>query len=170
MKGKHALASSRRRVTRLEEENDKLLTKVKELEAQLRAAEKVSRDRGVLAKTVESLREQRDNATSEELVRAKRKANRAVKKKNEAQAERALIEKNYHKLCNHYIAQAGGGAEGVDALAKLITGSDAIVSFYTEQFKEGESKVGSLVERVRRRKAEAFANMAIKYGPKAKRR
>ena len=93
MKGKHALAAARRSVARLEDQNDKLLARVKELEAQLTVAEKVSKDRGVLASRVESLRQQRDEATSEELVKAKRKANKAIKIKNEAQAEHAQLKK-----------------------------------------------------------------------------
>ena len=165
MKGKHALAAARRSVARLEDQNDKLLARVKELEAQLTVAEKVSKDRGVLASRVESLRQQRDEATSEELVKAKRKANKAIKIKNEAQAKHASIKKNYHKLCEHYIDQAGGGPEGVDALVKLISGSDIVVAYYTGRFTKKHSRVASLVERMRRKKASSFS-----IGPKPKRR
>tara|TARA_A100001515_G_scaffold123957_3_gene108022 strand:+ start:2201 stop:2704 length:504 start_codon:yes stop_codon:yes gene_type:complete len=157
MKGKEALASARRSVARLEEQNDKLLTRVKALEAQLKVANKESKDRSVLASEVESLRKQRDEATSEELVKAKRRANKAIKIKDEVQAELASIKKKYHKLCEHYINQAGGGPEGVDALVKFLSGSDAIVAYYTEKFTKKHARVATLVERMRRKKARAFS-------------
>ena len=155
MRGKHAKASSRREVAQLEVQNEELCAKVRKLEADLKDALVVVKESQSLAKAVTRLREQRDAATSEDLVKAQLRAHKAI----EAKAQEGLDKagKHYDKLCRYYIAKHGGRSDGVEALGKFLIGKDIGVGFYTEHMKVNSvrgSKMERMMEKIRRWKAE----------------
>tara|TARA_B100001123_G_C15341202_1_gene1035000 strand:- start:341 stop:850 length:510 start_codon:yes stop_codon:yes gene_type:complete len=159
MRGKHAIASARRKVAQLEVQNEELCAKIRKLEADLKDALVIVKDRNALANAVTRLREQRDNATSEKLAKAQLRADKAIEARDKAQEARDSVDKHYDKLCRYYIAKHGGGSDGVEALGKFLTGEDMRVGFYTEHMKDNmesdrESKVERVMERMRRWKSE----------------
>ena len=157
MRGKHAKASARREVAQLEVQNEELCAKVRKLEADLKDALVVVKESQSLAKAVTRLREQRDAATSEGLVKAQLRADKAIEARDKAQEARDAVDGHYDKLCRYYIAKHGEGSDGVEALAKFLIGKDVGISFYTELMKEVSvrgSNVQRMMERMRRWKAE----------------
>ena len=157
MKGKHAIASARRKVVQLEAQNEELCARVRKLEADLKDAQVVAKESQSLAKAVTRLREQRDAATSEGLVKAQLRADKAIEARDKAQEARDKVDKHYDKICRYYIAKHGEGSDGVEALAKFLIGKDVGISFYTELMKDYSvrgSKMERMVERMRRWKAE----------------
>ena len=157
MRGKYAKASARREVAQLEVQNEELCAKVRKLEADLKDALVVVKENQSLAKAVTRLREQRDAATSEGLVKAQLRANKAIEARDKAQEARDSVDKHYDKLCRYYIAKHGGGSDGVEALAKFLIGKDIGIGFYTELMKDNSvrgSKMERMMEKIRRWKAE----------------
>ena len=157
MRGKHAKASARRKVAQLEAQNEELCAKIRKLEADLEDALVIVKDRNALANAVTRLREQRDAATSEKLAKAQLRAHKAIEARDKAQEARDKVDKHYNKLCRYYITKHGGGSDGVEALAKFLTGKDIGIGFYTELMKDNSiqgSKISRMVERMRRWKSE----------------
>jgi len=157
MRGKHAKASSRREVAQLEVQNEELCAKVRKLEADLKDALVVVKESQSLAKAVTRLREQRDAATSEDLVKAQLRAHKAIEARDKAQEGLDKVGKHYDKLCRYYIAKHGGRSDGVEALGKFLIGNDIGVGFYTEHMKVNSvrgSKMERMMEKIRRWKAE----------------
>jgi len=160
MRGKHAIASARRKVAQLEVQNEELCTKVRKLEADLEDALVIVKDRNALANAVTRLREQRDAATSEKLAKAQLRAHKAIEARDKAQEARDAVDKHYDKLCRYYIAKHGGQSDGLEALAKFLIRGDIKVGFYTKHMKEdanksvASSKMERMVERIRRQKIE----------------
>jgi|TARA_R110000764_G_scaffold160010_1_gene247599 hypothetical protein len=157
MRGKHAKASSRREVAQLEVQNEELCAKVRKLEADLKDALVVVKESQSLAKAVTRLREQRDAATSEDLVKAQLRAHKAIEARDKAQEGLDKVGKHYDKLCRYYIAKHGGRSDGVEALGKFLIGKDIGVGFYTEHMKVNSvrgSKMERMMEKIRRWKAE----------------